>query len=236
MRQAMGTWAALLLADPSPCLRLLVLRDLLLRPEDDLEVRELVPLREAGPPVADLLLLQADDGSWTSLDLGRTSRAGQVFGTAHALMSLGYLGFGPEHPAVQRGAEYLFSQQRQDGSWPLPQLREGEAEGYQMIPLQTAFPLRGLAMCGCALGARLRVAAGAAAGGRRLANRACLRELRRCGGLPPADTFALGLSLQHHRGADLPGTASRTQERPRGAPGAGSAAGAGNTGAARAGI
>jgi len=154
MRQATATWVALLLADGSPSLRLLVLRELLQRSEGDPEVCELVAQQEADPLVADLLRLQADDGSWTSLDLGRTSRAGQVFGTAHAMMRLGYLGFGPEHPAVQRGAEYLFSQQRQDGSWPLPQLREGEAEGYQMIPLQTAFPLRGLAACGCATDTR----------------------------------------------------------------------------------
>jgi hypothetical protein len=35
------TWAALLLADPSPCLRQLVLRELLYRPEGDPEVSEL---------------------------------------------------------------------------------------------------------------------------------------------------------------------------------------------------
>ena len=35
------TWAPLLLADPSPSLRLLVLRDLLDRPDFDNELREL---------------------------------------------------------------------------------------------------------------------------------------------------------------------------------------------------
>jgi hypothetical protein len=144
------TWAPLLLADPSPCLRLLVLRELLGRPEGDAEARELVGLRETDPLVADLFRLQAKDGSWRSVDLGRTTRTGHVVATAHALMRLGYLGFGREHSAVRGGAEYLFSQQREDGSWPLPTLREGEAEGYQMIPLQTAIPLRGLAACGYA--------------------------------------------------------------------------------------
>jgi hypothetical protein len=70
---------------------------------------------------------------------------------------------------VQRAADYLFSEQRQDGSWPLwagqldgAPLKTGvaagrasgpsvdENEGYSMIPLQTAFPLRGLAACGYA--------------------------------------------------------------------------------------
>lgn len=157
MKAMTGTWAALLLADPSPCLRMLVLRELLGRPEEDAEVQELARLREADPLVADLLRLQAEDGSWTSLDLGRTARKGQVVATAQALMRFGYLGLGPEHRAVQRGAEYLFSQQREDGSWPLEGMswpgqvdREREAEGYAMIPLQTSVPLRGLAACGYA--------------------------------------------------------------------------------------
>ena len=142
--------APLLLADPSPCLRMLVLRELLGRPGDDAEVRELAGLQGSDPLVADLFRLQAEDGSWRSVDLGRTARKGRVVATAHALMRLGYLGFGPDHPAVQGGAEHLFSQQREDGSWPLPTVREGDAEGYQMIPLQTAIPLRGLAACGYA--------------------------------------------------------------------------------------
>ena len=57
-----------------------------------------------------------------------------------------------------RGAEYLFSQQQADGSWPLAEeaaLTDGNSEmpaneRYSMIPLQTAFPLRGLAACGYA--------------------------------------------------------------------------------------
>ena len=161
MKQVTGTWAALLLADPSPCLRLLVLRELLRRPQDDAEVLELRELREADPLVADLLRLQAPDGSWMSIDLGRTASAGQVVATAQALMRFGYLGFEREHPAVEHAAEYLFSQQREDGSWPLTGMswpgrvdREREAEGYAMIPLQTAIPLRGLAACGYATDAR----------------------------------------------------------------------------------
>ena len=43
------TWAPLLLADPSPSLRLLVLRDLLERPETDAEVQELRQLQERTP-------------------------------------------------------------------------------------------------------------------------------------------------------------------------------------------
>jgi hypothetical protein len=140
------TWAPLLLADPSPCLRLLVLRDLLGRSEDDAEVRELTELRETDPLVVDLLALQATDGSWGS-------SGPQLRATSLALMRLGYLGFEPDHPAVRRGAEYVFSLQQQDGAWPLQEATEeqdGEREGYSMIPLQTALPLRGLAACGYA--------------------------------------------------------------------------------------
>jgi len=138
------TWAALLLADPSPCLRMLVLRDVFRRPDDDPELRELAGLRETDPLVADLVGLQAPDGFW------KGGMHGKLQATSLALMRLGYLGLGPDHPAVQRGAEALFSLQREDGAWPLPDVREETEErtGYSMMPLQTAIPLRGLAACG----------------------------------------------------------------------------------------
>ena len=70
MTRPFQTLAPLLLADPSPCLRLLVLRELLGRPEDDAEVRELAGLQDADPLIADVFRLQAEDGSWRSVDLG----------------------------------------------------------------------------------------------------------------------------------------------------------------------
>jgi hypothetical protein len=157
MSEVSTVWAALLLADPSPHLRYLVLHHLLGYPDDDQEVQELASLRETDRMAVDLLGLQAEDGSWRGVDLGRPSPEPSVWATAQALMRLGYLGFGSEHRAVQRGAGYLFSELRRDGSWPLAGMgwpgkidREREAEGYAMIPLQTAMPLRALAMCGYA--------------------------------------------------------------------------------------
>ena len=95
------TWAALLLADPSPCLRLRVLREMLARGDDDPEVQELLRLREADPVAAQLGALQEPDGSWTRVDLH--SRVDRLRGTALALARLGYLGFGPgdEHGAAR---------------------------------------------------------------------------------------------------------------------------------------
>ena len=144
--------AALLLADPSPCLRWLVLRDILGRTEDDSEARELVELRGADSLVTGLLTLQGPDGAWAGGDLAWPGSADRLRATARALVRLGYLGFGPEHPAVRRGAEYLFGKQRTDGAGDLPEDRdEAEERGtYTMVPLQTALPLRGLAACGYA--------------------------------------------------------------------------------------
>lgn len=155
---------ALLLADPSPCLRWLVLTELMGRSEEDAEVQELAEMRESDPLVADLLRTQADDGSW-SAD-GLLWQGDRLRATWLALMRLGYLGFGKgasgsrEHPAVRRGAAYLYAQQLEDGSWPLPgHIEEQEPgtsqgastrEGYSMVPLQTALPLRALAACGYA--------------------------------------------------------------------------------------
>ena len=144
------TWVPLLLSDSSPCLRWRALRELLDRPKDDAEVRELDSLRLSDPLVVDLLALQQADGSWENVDLSGISAVSSLQATAQALLRLGYLGFGPELTPVVRGAEYLFSHQQADGSWPLPGTWEesGDKGGYSMVPLQTSLPLRGLAACG----------------------------------------------------------------------------------------
>jgi hypothetical protein len=144
------TWAPLLLADPSPCLRLLVLRGLMERGEHDAEVRELNGLRDSDRIVTGLLRAQEDDGSWRPGPMNLTG--GRQRATSLALSRLAYLGFGPDDPAVRRGAEYLFGLQRGDGSWPLRggAQQDEEYEGYTMVPLQTALPMQALAACGYA--------------------------------------------------------------------------------------
>lgn len=148
------TWAPLLLADPSPSLRLLVLRDLLKRLETDEEIQELKQFQDSDPFVRRLLDLQNKDGSFRGGE-GGGGILGSIRLTAQALMGLGYMGLGPDHPAVKHGAEYLFSQQLPDGSFPLVTqgvLLDGgrldEDVKYHMIPLQTALPLLGLAWAG----------------------------------------------------------------------------------------
>jgi hypothetical protein len=142
------TWAAILLADSSASLRLLVFRDLLHYSADD-EVRELKALHEKDPIVRRFLTLQDSRGSFRPWE--GTSSLSSLRLTAQALMGLGYLGFGPEHPAVHGGAEYIFAQQRNDGSWPITKSVDRlKGEGYSMIPIQTALPLLGLAWGGYA--------------------------------------------------------------------------------------
>jgi hypothetical protein len=147
------SWASLLLADPSPCLRILVLKELLHRSDSDPEVQELTALRETDPIVTRLLSLQSEDGSWGEEALGGNVPGGKIQATSQALTRLGYLGFNSEHKSVQKGAEFLFSKQSNDGSWRRPSEIEKEEtakESYTMMPLQTALPLRGLAACGYA--------------------------------------------------------------------------------------
>lgn len=149
------TWEALLLADPSPSLRLLVLRDLLNRPDHDEEVLELRKLQEEDHSILRILALQNPDGSWRGGQYG-SKILGKLRLTAQALTSLGYFGLGPDPPAVKLGAEFIFSQQLDDGSWPLVTrgaLLDGAGLSdikYHMIPLQTALPLLGLAWAGYA--------------------------------------------------------------------------------------
>ncbi len=146
------TWGPLLLADRSANLRYLVLAELLGKAAEE-EAMELSALREEDPIVKSLLALQGEGGKWKQLDQAGFTIGGAVRGTSAALMRLGYLGFTASNPAVKRGAEYLFSKQRKDGSWPLPE-RVSDFEftkgPYTMTPVQTSVPLLALAMCGFA--------------------------------------------------------------------------------------
>ena len=149
------TWIPLLLADPSPCLRLLVLRDLLGQSDNDAEVGELLVMREFDSLVNGLLASQEVDGSWSTSALEGNIPGGKLQVTAQVMSRLGYLGFDRDHPAVTRAAAYLFSQQREDGSWPRVNIPQETSKGhdrmtYEMMPLQTAIPLRGLAASGFA--------------------------------------------------------------------------------------
>lgn len=144
------TWIPLLLADRSICLRLLVLRHLMNRPDSDSEVQELVDVQEQDPLAAPVLAAQESDGAWTRGDVHWQGDKLRV--TMLALMRLAFLGYQADHPVVRKGVEYLFSRQQEDGGWPLPgAYQENERrESYTMVPLQTALPLRAIAMSGYA--------------------------------------------------------------------------------------
>jgi hypothetical protein len=146
------TWIPLLLTDPSPCLRYLVLTELLERSESDKEVRELLKLREFDPLVKNLFKLQKPNGSWDSFDLTRVNSSANLQISSMVLQRLGYFGFDSNCSVVYKGAEYIFSKQQEDGSWPIPGKKDltDEEYGYQMMPVQTAIPLLGLVMCGYA--------------------------------------------------------------------------------------
>ena len=152
-------WPPLLLADPSPCLRWLVLRDLLNQPPDAAELVELSDARLHDPLARNLLALQQADGSWQPDALSHSWGHGStILATSIALARLSYLGFDHSLPAIARAAEYLFSFQQPDGSWPMPKVAvngeggpdEPEHTGYDTMAHQTSFPLRGLAACGYA--------------------------------------------------------------------------------------
>jgi hypothetical protein len=120
----------LLLCDPSPALRYRVLTELLDVPAGDPEAADLAARRPA--ELADLLAA-APDGFKE---------------TAWLLCQLAYAGLDRRHPRVAELAERVFARQRPDGSFPLGAFQTGDR--YDVVPLQTALPLRGLAAAGYA--------------------------------------------------------------------------------------
>ena len=118
------TWVPLLLSDPSPNLRFLVLKELLKRPDTDNEVQELSRLREKDPIIESLLKFQKPNGSWDIEAMGSDAPGGNIQVTSQALVRLGYLGFDSDHHAVKKGVNFLFSKQREDGSWSIPKAKK----------------------------------------------------------------------------------------------------------------
>jgi hypothetical protein len=132
--------AILLLADPSPLLRRRVLLELLDAPADDPEVIELSAQVAAHPDVAGLLTEDADLRQLTV-----------------NLYRLAYAGLDRTDERVAAVAEAVFARQARDGSFPLRAF-VGSRSQYEMIPLQTALPLRGLAAVGYADDPRAEIA------------------------------------------------------------------------------
>lgn len=122
-----------LLADPSPALRRRVLTELLEVPQDDGEVSDLTNRLESHGPVAEVLAGESRGLRDLSFQLCR----------------LAYVGLTREHPRVEELAERLLDVQQDDGSFPLEAFVGGDSV-YDMIPLQTSLPLRGLGAVGYA--------------------------------------------------------------------------------------
>lgn len=135
----------LLLSSPSACLRYLVHKELLFIDDSDDEVRKLNELRFNDPILKTILSLQNADGSFKRGEY--TSTSSDVIATSVALVKLSFLGFDNTFKFVNKAIEFLLSTQNNDGSWSLPATKEQDV-AYDMIPLQTAIPLWGLAAVG----------------------------------------------------------------------------------------
>jgi Squalene-hopene cyclase C-terminal domain len=140
---------AFLLTDPSPLFRNRVLRELLNKPADDGEVRENILLSREDPLFTELLCMQREDGSWSRISPLNTTDFSPLTATGQALRLLALLGYDSRFEPAARAVEYLFSQQLEDGSWPLGNPRDPlEQNSYSSVSLQTSLPLQGLAALG----------------------------------------------------------------------------------------
>ena len=231
----------LLLTDPSPCLRWLVLRRLFGYAADHPEVQELERLRQSDPLLLELLTCRRWTGRVGAAP-SRRAAGGRQPGGRHRLYAEppGLPGLRPVSPrrAARRGVPLSAPASRRivaaaAGSRPV-----GDDEATRSAMKTKHLPPHGhlddaaadrlaLPRPGSlrlrrrpAQRTRLRVAARPAPARWRLAHRHRLGRLRLRGWLPPAGALALGLPLQHHRRPDLPGapSAAPPQRRRRGVP------------------
>jgi hypothetical protein len=120
---------ALLLADRSPALRMRTLTELMGVDAQDAEVRDLAKRIPKSPEALDAVA-GADGDDVRSL--------------SYALCRLANLGLDHTDDRAASIAKRLFASQKKDGSWPV------HSDRYDMVPLQTATPLRGIAAIGLA--------------------------------------------------------------------------------------
>lgn len=142
---------SLLLTNPSPCLRYKIISNMQEPNKDELD--ELDIARQNDPILKSILDLQNLDGSFRISS--RTATTSIVQSTSIALTMLAYLGFDKNMTQVQKAVDYLFSRQLTDGSWEYEDYGSEDGETYNMVPLQTAFPLWGISSVGYATHSKL---------------------------------------------------------------------------------
>jgi hypothetical protein len=124
---------------------------------DTAETTALWAKRNEYPPVAAILDAQHEDGSWDT-----PSRDYQKYGgSLWQIVFLGELWADADDPRVQRGAEYAFSRQKDDGTW------SANPKARYFMPCLTANVGRGLARMGWARDERIVAAVSALADGYR---------------------------------------------------------------------
>lgn len=116
-----------LLEQENPGVRYWAFRELLQRPEDDLETTASQHSLASWSPVLDLLKQQNPNGYWEEPE--------DVYwpkwtATVWQLILLGELGFSRRHPAIKAGCEHFLKvMDSQDRSWPPPDYSDKDAEG-----------------------------------------------------------------------------------------------------------
>lgn len=142
---------SLLLTNPSSCFRYKIMSSM--NEKDMEEFNQLEIERRNDPILKSLLDLQNADGSFR-VD-NRTATFSVIQATSIALTKLSFLGFDKTMPEIQKAVAYLLSIQQADGSWEYEDFNSDDGESYDMVPLQTAFPLWGLSSVGYAMHPKL---------------------------------------------------------------------------------
>jgi hypothetical protein len=119
-----------LLETQNPPVRYWALRDLCDRPANDPQVRAARAAIPAWPPLAELLAAQKRDGYW----IKRNYYLPRTRGTFWVLSVLGDLGLTAEDEHIQRGCDFMFTHQRENGAFCRRQRVSGQGMVWQERP------------------------------------------------------------------------------------------------------
>ncbi|MFT3882148.1 MAG: terpene cyclase/mutase family protein [Gemmatales bacterium] len=85
--------------------------------------------KEVQPLLDELLAMQQSDGGWRQT----SQMTSDAYATGQSLYVLSLAGYNADHPGIQKAIEFLTSNQKPDGSWPMVARRAADDQPAKLL-------------------------------------------------------------------------------------------------------